>query len=233
MTRGELITRVRAELANPTSSLYSTDEVGGWLYEAQTRFANETHWFRFGHNMGVTAATAQYDLPSTSSYRTLFIDEVWHNDLKLAHTTKSRIAASTPNWRNESGTPTHWFLTGSSSIYLYPTPSTTDADALDVFGAALPPSVTAADDQYYMPHGFEDYLINYACWRGCLKDKAGEGMKAVVIYQDLWMRDLERGKQKVQEADNPEIVVVGEGALYADPHPAGSIPYWTSITAPV
>ena len=172
-TRAEFVARVRSDLGLTGSSLLGTDEIGDWLIEAQERFAVETNWFRAGHNMGATAGTAAYDLPSTASYRCLSICEVWHNDIKMTPLTQDRVARFSPNWRNESGTPSWYFLQGSSSFYLYPTPATTDADAIDVFFSALPPKVTAAGDQYYLPHGFDDYLLNYACWRASVIDAHG------------------------------------------------------------
>lgn len=182
--------------------------------------------------MGVVAATAEYDLPSTASYRCLMIEEVWHLDVPLAPTTRDRVRQLSPNWRNESGTPFCYFLRGTSSIYLYPAPSVTDSDALDVFFAALPPKVTTAGDQYYLPHGFEDYLLNYGNWRASVKDAHGEGARRVEMYLGLWMKDLERGKQKVQEADNQEVVSMGEEAVYGRLGAGGYVPYFTSITAP-
>lgn len=231
-TRAEFIARVRSDLGLTGSSLLGTDEIGDWLIEAQERFAVETHWFRAGHNMGVTDGTAEYDLPSTASYRCLMIEEVWHNDLPLYASTREKVASGSPNWRTQEGTPFCYFLRGNSSVYLYPTPGTTDADALDLYFAALPPKVTAAGDQYYLPHGFEDYLLNYACWRASVKDAHGEGARRVEMYLGLWMKDLERGKQKVQEADNQEVVSMGEEAVYGRQAGGGFIPYFTNITAP-
>lgn len=232
-TRAELITRVRYDLQLESSTFLGDDEIGDWLNEAQERFANETHWFRAGANMGTTASTAEYDLPSSASARCLMIEEVWHLDLPLTAASGARVRALSPNWRNETGTPFLYFLRGASSFYLYPTPSATDSDALDVFFAALPPHVTAAGDQYYLPHGFEDFLLNYAEWRASMRDASGEGTRRVQDLERLWRLDLERGKQKVQETDVNEVVSMGEEAITGSMVGGGYIPYFSNISAPL
>lgn len=231
-TRGELITRVRRDLAMLTSSLYADDEVGDWLNEGQERFARETQWFRAGYQMDAVEDQAEYDLPSSATGRCLMIEEVWFNDQRLAATSIARVRAGSPNWRNESGTPFSYFLRGASSFYLYPTPDDDDTNAIVVYFAALPPHVTADGDQFYLPHGFEDYLLNYAEWRASMKDRSGEGGQRVADFERLWKEDLERGKQKVQEADNQEVVSMGEEAVYGGPVALGYLPLFTNIQAP-
>lgn len=232
VTLSEYRSRVRRDLGLTGSSWLADADLNDWGNEAQELFAVETNWYRATQTMNAVAGTADYDLPSNAAARALMIEQVWFDSRVIEPTSFDRIARRDINWRNESGTPVYYLLRGSSAITLYPKPASAGTDNILVLFAAVPPRVSADGDQFYVPHGFDHYLVDYGCAKASLKDAHGEGARRLAIYEPRWREGLDRGKRKVHEVNREDEVVLGEDALVGGSLVGGYLPAFTSISAP-
>lgn len=232
-TLSEMIARVRGDLALSGSSFLTTDEITDWLNDGQEEFARETRWFKFSLSLSTVAGTAEYAFPDGASAQVLTIDWVRLDDRDLwPLRTQARLDRGDWDWRDQQGTPTHWFLRGMSAIRLWPTPSASSSNGLDVYGTGLPPVVTNPEDQFYIPNGYDAALIAYGKLMATQKDAHGEGARRAGIYEREWARALHQGKLSVAEANEWSQVLMGEDAFGGRGPGWMSIPPFTSIGGP-
>lgn len=232
-TQAEYRDRVRrdVQLAGNTRVLTNQD-LDDWGLEAQDECAREWKWFRGAVNVDTVADQAEYVLPATATGRALMIEEVWFDDLPLAPITPARLGPWEGNWRGQTGRPSHYMVRGTTAIRLWPAPTDSESQALEIVYAALPPPPSGDDDYYYAPHGHDSALIAYGRFRASFKDAHGEGARRLDEARREWALALSMGKESVSEAYHQEVCQMGGDALRrAFPHPH-YIPYLTSISPP-
>lgn len=200
--------RVRGDLGMRSNALLQDEDLDSWALAWQTELATLTHWYRTSSAVNTTSGQALYDLPTDC----IALEEVWHDDLPLQLVRLVDFQRANPNWRNESsGTPTHYYLRGTTAYGLYPTPDTTAVAALDLFYTAFPPALTLNGDFYYIPTALEESLVDYCKLMASEKDSSGEGARRVEMYA----RRVEGWRQKamayVGNAAEGEMTVVGGG----------------------
>jgi hypothetical protein len=114
-----MITRVKRDLSLDGSSFLSDADITEWLSEAQEIFARETRWFKFSLSLSTVVGTAEYAFPDAASAQVLTIDWVRLDDQDLwPLRTQGRLDGASWDWRDQQGTPTHWFVRGMSQIRL-------------------------------------------------------------------------------------------------------------------
>jgi hypothetical protein len=228
-----MITRVKRDLSLDGSSFLSDADITEWLSEAQEIFARETRWFKFSLSLSTVVGTAEYAFPDAASAQVLTIDWVRLDDQDLwPLRTQGRLDGASWDWRDQQGTPTHWFVRGMSQIRLWPTPGTASADGLEIYGTGLPPVVSEDDEQLYCPNSYDHALLAFAKMRASEKDAHGEGARRFGKYEREWEEALRAGKLSVSQADEWAQVFLGENALMGHGPGYRQIPPFTSITAP-
>jgi hypothetical protein len=200
--------RVKGDLGLRTNALLTDADIDAWALAWQTECAALTHWYRATDAVNTTADQALYDLPTDL----IALEEVWHDDLPLQLIRLIDFQRDNPNWRLDgSGTPTHYYLRGTTAYGLYPTPDTTASDVVDLFYTAFPPALTASTDTYYIPTALEESLVDYCKLMASEKDASGEGARRVELYA----RRVEGWRQKVMayvgNVAEGELTVVGGG----------------------
>jgi hypothetical protein len=200
--------RVRGDLGMRSNALLTDEDIDAWALAWQTECAALTHWYRTSDLVNTTADTALYDLPTDC----IALEEVRHNDLPLTLVRLVDFYRDNPNWRaDDSGTPTHYYLRGTTAYGLYPTPDTTATDEVELFYTAFPPALTLNSDTYYIPTALEEGLVDYCKLMASEKDASGEGARRV----DLYTRRVEGWRQKVMSyvgnVAEGEMTVVGGG----------------------
>lgn len=233
LTLTETITRVKRDLGLSGSNLLSTEDITEWLNQAQEEFAKETRWFKFSLSISAVASQAEYPFPDAAAAQVLSIDWVRVDDRDIYPLgSQGRLDRGAFDWRDQVGTPTHWFLRGMSTLRLWPTPSAAGSANIDVFGTGLPPVIAHPEDQFYVPNGYDAAFQAYAKMRATQKDAHGEGARRLGMFEAEWMRALEKGKQSVSEADEWSQVFLGRDALTQDGWGSMQIPPYTNIQAP-
>lgn len=197
--------RVRSDIGMRANALILDEDIDAWALAWQTEVAATTHWYRATDAVNTTASTALYDLPTDC----IALEEVWHNDLPLQLV---RLVDFHPNWRNDdAGTPTHYYLRGTTAYGLYPTPDTTATDVVDLYYTAFPASPTLNTDFYSLPTALEESLVDYCKLMASEKDASGEGARRIELYT----RRVEGWRQKVMayvgNVSEGELTVVGGG----------------------
>ncbi len=233
-TLSELRDRVRGKLGLRNAAFLTDDDVSDYLNEAQVEIARTWKWFRQTLTTGTIAGQAEYNLPQPAAARCLSIEEIYHNSLPLAFARPETVAAWEWNWRFQSGLPWAWLVRGDHAYRLYPTPDATAGTAILLVYASLPPEVTATEDKFYVPHGWDTALIHYGCWQGSIKDAHGEGARRVDLFERLWLRDLKAIGDDVHDAAEPHVAAFGADNLRASTtRPGVYVPYFTNIGPPV
>lgn len=228
----ELRDRVRGKLALRSTSFIGDDEATDWLNEAQVEIARIWKWFRQTILASTVAAQAEYNLPQPAAARCLSIEEMFYDDLEIQFLRPEQLSRYQGNWRTETGRPWGWMVRGDHAYRLYPIPDASTANILSIIYSALPPEVTAPEDKFYIPHGWDTALMHYACWQGSIKDAHGEGSRRVDLFERLWLRDLTMIGEDVHDAAEPHVASFGAENLRRVTGPWPYVPAYTNIQAP-
>lgn len=230
-TLSEMRSRVRADLALTNANWLQNTDIDDWLNAAQWEAAVESKWLRISYVTGVTSGTAEYDLPFPASGRCIMIEAIEYDGNPLQQYKLVDFERYDARYRTLSGTPEAYTLRGNSTYRLLPTPNVTDSDIVTVVFAATPPRVSETSDKFYIPHGFDYALVDYACYRASLKDAHGEGARRVAEYKDKWER-MWLPKLRAAAADIAErdVAVMGANGLRGLPIAYPHIPFYTSIS---
>lgn len=225
-TLSDLRERVRGDLAYEDDDFITDNDIVRWANSAQRELALVSQAFEITTVMGVSGDVAEYALPDESTGRAYAIIEVLYDDDPLPFFSLAALYSHDPNWRTRgSGTPQWYYLRGMSGIGLYPTPASGDPDILTVTYRAVPPVVTEDEDQYYVPQGCEDGIIDYCKLHASLKDAFGEGRERIAYYRSEWEKWKVMARQVVAQSHEHEAVHMGEYANYTDfPGNATSFP---------
>lgn len=230
LTLNEMVTRVKRDLSLDGSNLLSVADIVEWLNEAQEIWARETRWFKYSLSLSTVADQSEYPFPDSAAAQVLSIEHVRLDDQDLVPLhTQRRLDFAPSNWREQTGTPSHWFLRGMTVIVLWPAPDSASADGLSVYGTGLPPVVSEPEDQCYIPNSYDHALLAYAKWRASEKDAHGEGTRRLGRYEREWEDALRAGKLSVSEADEGAQVFLGSDALYGRGPGWATIPPYTDI----
>jgi hypothetical protein len=202
----QLRDRVRGDLGLRSNALLTDEDLDFWGLAAQTELAEITHWYRTSTTAGTVDGTALVDLPSDC----IAVEEVRHDDLPLSPIRLVDFYRDHPNWRQDAeGTPTHYYLRGTTAIGLHPVPDTTDVDILTIHYTALPPSPALNTDTYYTPTALEEAIVVYCKLRASEKDAHGEGARRLDYYGRQWEQWKQRALAYVGNVAEAEAVVVG------------------------
>jgi hypothetical protein len=216
-TLEDLSDRVLGDLGLRNNNLVTSGDIMRWANEAQMKLARDTRAFHVMMVSGTTSGTAEYPLPDESTGRALTIEEVIYDGRPLTCVSQNWLFANNFYWETEgAGTPMYYYQRGFSTIGLYPCPDTTDTDILQVRFTALPPEVTAPEDQYYVPHGCEDGLVSYCCLKASIKDAFGEGNHRIPIFREEWQECCKRAMEVTASVNELEKVRMGENASFYD-----------------
>jgi hypothetical protein len=210
-TKAEARDRCRGDLGLRSNNLLTDAEINAWLYEATKLIAWRTHWLRkHATAVNVTAGTAVYDLPADA----IAIEEVRYLGDQLTRLSTRDLARSVVEWRDDSGTPSHYYLYGMTSLGLYPNPDTTTAGALVVSYAYFPAAPTTDADFYTVPTALDKVILDYAKLQASLKDVTGEGQHRVPYYEKQWLQGLKDIESLVGESGEGNLTVLGANADY-------------------
>ena len=212
----QLRDQVRGDLGLRSSNLILDEDIDRWAYDAQTSIATLTHWYRKTTTANTVAYTVSgtelYDLPTDC----IALEEVWHDDLPLCQIRLVDFYRDHPNWRLDgAGTPTHWYLRGTTAYGLHVPPDSAVSNAIRLFYTAIPPALTLNTDTYYIPTAIQDAIVCYCKFMASDKDSSGEGGRRV----ERWERKWEEWKAKAMAyvgnlAEGEHTVVGGYGSGY-------------------
>lgn len=197
---------VLGDLGLRSSNLVLPEDIDRWAYNAQTELATLTHWYRTSTTDDTVADQALYDLPTDC----IALEEVWHEDVPLCQIRLVDFYRSNPNWRQDgSGTPTHWYLRGTTAYGLHIPPGSSTVGAIELFYTAIPPALTLNSDQYYVPTALQDAIVAYCKFMASDKDANGEGGRRVDRWERKWNEWLKKAMAYVGNVAEGEQCVVG------------------------
>jgi hypothetical protein len=210
-TLTQLIDRVKGDLGLRGSNFLTDSEIELWAEEGSRLAAQQTHWYRKTSSVNATSGTADYDLP-TDCIALLYIA---HNDLPLVRITRQELEDTEPYWRDTgNGTPLVYYLQGTTSYTLYPTPGTTIASGISRHFIALPSMPSAGANTFDFPQANEMFLLDFCLFRASLKATPGEGEGKVAIYERRYMAELQRLKQAVDDMSGAHLVMGGRATRW-------------------
>lgn len=195
------------------NNLLTDLDINRWGIRAQRQIASETHWYRTSATSNIIASTKEYDLPTDA----IAIEEAYHNNLPLTGPIPlDYLENSWPLWRQvSSGTPTLYYLRGSTSIGLHPTPGASITGGLVLYYTAYPANPVNDADFYYTPIVLEEAIEIFCKLRASLKDVSGEGGKRVEYYRQEWAIWERKMAEFVENVSEGELIVSGSsGAGY-------------------
>jgi hypothetical protein len=205
-TQTELIAAVRGDIGLRATNLVTDADIVRWAAEFVRMAAAQTHFYRVTDNVDSTADTMEYSLPVDC----IALEYVAHNQIPLSLVAYDDLIQAEPYWRlTGSGTPYLWYVRGATSYGLYPAPSGTVVDAVQLIYTALPALPAGGSSKYSFPIANEHAIIAYCCYRASMKDATGEGGKRVDAYQKEWLSEIERMKQSVADMPDGELWVMG------------------------
>jgi len=205
-------TNVRANMQLTGSNRVADSDIVTWLNEAQDEIAIETHWYRTSTYVSAVLGTKEYDLPQDL----LGVEEVWWDPLQrrlipMTPEDLEGLAFYSPDWRYApQGIPIYYYINVNSALGMHPTPNANTSNAIFIVYSRLPAQVSGDTDFIYAPPNSERAVVNYACWRGSLKDATGEGQKRLQEFRAAWMEDLSKIKRQVEGQFEDDMCVIGE-----------------------
>lgn len=209
----DLRDRVLGDLGLRDNSFVTDQDVDRWAFEAQDALCREGRWYRLIDYLPTVSGITEYDLP-TDCLAIEYIDWTASGSTsttrRLYPATLEDIYQRFPYWRTTgNSSPLWYYIRGASSFGLYPTPDTSQADALTVVYTALAPEPEGDEDFYYAPAGFEAAIVAYCCWKASVKDAGGEGKLRDSSYAGLWAKALNDIRRQVNGIDQATPLVYG------------------------
>jgi hypothetical protein len=165
----ELIADVRSLINEPSPSFWTDAEIQRWLLEAADDFATRTKCLSSYY----TKVLAESDIINGNEIRVnsdfVALDEggVYYNGKPLIRVSPVMLREWDINWRNATGTPTHFYLRGDM-IGFYPKPSA--GDTVSYYGIERPTPMSgdiAPLSGDYRVIALRRYIRDYAvamCW---------------------------------------------------------------------
>ena len=118
-TLAKINTDVRSVLCELTEGFWLDTEITNWSNEAQEEIANETFCLRTWKTYTILGLVGETnDIFDERELRMdddfIAIDEglVYYNDVALRPTTQARLTLADNKWRDQTGTPSHYYVRG-------------------------------------------------------------------------------------------------------------------------
>ena len=168
-TIAEIITDVRSLVNETTASFWTDAEITRWANEGQEIIATETKCLSKYYSLELESTDIVNDREVRLSSDFVALDEggVLYNDNPLEPASLKELDEHLGNWRNSTGTPTHFYFRGDT-IGFFPKPSVGNTvkyygieRATELSGATVPLSSD------YRTIAFRRYMRDYAvaqCW---------------------------------------------------------------------
>lgn len=183
MTTSTIETAARRRLNAISSSFWSSTEIiEDCLYFALMDMCARVKCYEATATDTSVASTASYSLPDTA----IELKQVVFDGRKLEVMPERQYFSMNLNTATAAvGTPTHYFLWGSSYI-LYPTPDTSSLTIQIRYTSN--PGVITTGSTIPVPSQFHPRLVNGVCYYMLLKETDDP---RIPVYEARWMRDLQ------------------------------------------
>lgn len=193
MNLSDVRTRVR-ELFGDTATVQLSDAmINSWANDGQLDVVRKTECLQAISQLDPVAGTEAYALPA-DFLRDKRVSLEGH---KLRRLTLEQVEMYFPHREvdNSSGTPhSYWFW--EDKIYLYPIPSTTGTDTIDLWYIKIPATLTGSDP-LTIPEQMHEDVVRFALCRAKEQDEDWR------VAQSMW-RDYEaRVAMSMAEFNNP------------------------------
>lgn len=92
------------------------------------------------------------------------IEDIWLNEVPLIPTTRLDLQHKNANWNSLAGTPSHYMQENTEEIIIFPTPTSSDAEALTL-KVALKPSRRSTTIENWIVEKYLEELMHGASWK--------------------------------------------------------------------
>jgi hypothetical protein len=153
----EIATRVKRQFGDEAGAQITDSDVIRWVNDAQTEIAIANDLLQVSASATTTAGTQKYTIPTNL----LILRSVKWKGVKLqALSMEEADNIMVANDTTSQGTPTA-FWQFARQIYLWPTPSTSNATDLVIYYTRQPVQVTATTDTPELPVQYHPRIVEY------------------------------------------------------------------------
>ena len=161
----------------------------------QAQFLNEAYgrlWKLSGNKLTSTATTVASRLAYTLAGDFSDVGEVtWDGD-PLRPMTVDEAYAYDPDWQSTTGTPLYFHLEGDI-LHVFPIDAV-GSKTLRVVGHGVPDDMSDNTDEPDLPDGYDDALVDFACWKVAVRIKDAS---AQATYKAMWDEEVRRFRREV------------------------------------
>lgn len=222
-TLSELRTSIRRNVRDTSTSAsfqrYSDADLTSLINESQREITNAVWMLQAEYSFTSVASTMFTDLPSDllSVIKVGYLKTGSTTRMDLTEKTLPGLTAMNPNWENQTGTPTNYYIRQKldntvKQIGLYPAPVSASTGTVYITYAVMPDDLSSSSD---VPFNGAAWLIPYHkaisdYVTGRLKQIEGKNDEATGYFQ-LAGAEINRMKERLGELPNynPGIVTSG------------------------
>ena len=220
-------TAVRSLINETTENFWLSTEIQAWILEALEDIAHETHCLRTFKTYTILADDIfdERELRMPDDFIAIDEGKIYYNDVCCYPTTQARLANFDNEWRDNSGTPSQYYIRGD--MYGFDQ-KISAGDTIKFYmierAAEISGSVAPFNGDYRLIN-FRKLAIDYAvskCWR-----KKNERVNAID-----YMNDYRYGLEKMKELlgidlDNVSAIVPEESLSHFQTE--GKWPNWANF----
>lgn len=166
MLVSKMITTVQNLFGDTSEAQITITEIIDWLNEGQRKIARETGWISEHAETDVIAGQRGYDLPPDI----VIMERLELDGRKLPRVTLQMIDNEEPTHTIKEGGPEKYYIWGNI-LYLYPTPTESGTDNLDMWYKKMPSLIQTDADSADLPDSMHDAMVRFALGRAKEKDE--------------------------------------------------------------
>ena len=224
MNRSSIRARIRVLTLMETDDI-SNDDLNNIINEGVDAVGGRFEWpfLAAMDSFGVTAATQGYAFTSIAS-------NVVGQIAAVVRTGKHRISEISPQDAlaqygddfGEGSDATHYFVWGTS-VYLVPTPDTTEAAAYKLYYFRRPTTLDNDVDEPEWERQFHELLVSYGCSKVWERE---EDMEKAKYWSDKFDQSVEAMARFYLNRADDHPVIVGESASFST---SGNMPWLNGV----
>jgi hypothetical protein len=200
--------RVTNVLGDDAKLIFEDADLLDMINDAQVDLCRKTGMLSSNLASDAVANKANYDLPLTA----IEVKRVTFKGTRLIKTTWQELDMIDPGRDNTTGTPTHFYVDGTD-VYLYPTPSTLFAAALNIFYTRIPTVLVNDTDSLEVPVAYHEDIVTRVIARGheqvedfqAAQVKVTEYNQAITLAQEQMMDSTEDSYSYIRDTEGPYI----------------------------
>lgn len=206
MPTADVIRKVQRQIGDDNEILISQDDIVDYINEGQKIIARETLY----RTTTTTAAASEFRDGETVSDM-IILERIYYGTRPLALVDKETIDRMDLAELTD-GIPQAYYRQGTS-IYLFPTPASSDATTVTVHYVDLPTTLTSEASPLDIPALYEDDLVIFCKARA---NERNENFRAASEFMSQFMSGLAQRKYEAQSQDDSFYTV---GPDYEDYEP--------------